>query len=189
MAPAPGPPLVKDGVCKRHYENSGQSCENDIDCGRPILHVFGHYIVPSSAAKKAIYEVRVLASDCPQDQINNPDVAGSLIMHTSLWGDVCGEKVNGVDTVADGAPDITVDVMAVLLKFGGRGLSKTRADIIGPNPETDLPPDRRVDLTVDVMGALAAFGGRSFTYQDPLGPWPCPSGCAVKETAGMASRR
>jgi len=63
-------------------------------------------------------------------------------------------------------------VVAVLHKFAGGPLSKTRADIISSNPAVDLSPDHRVDLIYDVVRALGAFGGRPYPAPKPL--WPCP---------------
>jgi hypothetical protein len=161
-----------------------------------MLHVYGDYVVPSSRTEQTEYEIRVIDSICDQAEIDDPAIAPPLELATSLWGDVCGPFVNGVWPAADGLVTVVDDVMAVLAKWANRpnALSKTRADVVSTNPLVwekpgGLQPDHVITIPDDVNRVLGAFTLRPFPFQDPLGPWLCPSGCPAKETAGAASRR
>ncbi len=70
------------------------------------------------------------------------------------------------------------DVMAVLAKWGNRpnALSKTRADVTGPEVPKNMQPDLLVGLTEDVMRVLGAFTLCAFPAVPPP-DWPCPSAC------------
>ena len=181
----PGPPQV-DGMCKPHYENSWKPCTKDWECGRPILHVYGNYIVPSRHypdVKWAIYEVRVIASDCPNAKINNDFISPPLFMNTALWGDVTASyAVNGVWPAPNGIVN-SIDVVAIQSKLAlsvTASLGKPRGDVVGEYPpEVTLSPDLIVDI-VDQKRVSRAGALQSFPYQSPLGPWPCPEACHGK---------
>lgn len=128
---------------------------------------------PGGDCDQAEYEVRVLASDCSQDEINNDAAAPPTIMHTSRFGNTNSLFGDIQWAAADGTCLVPRDVIAVLSKVALGPLSKTRADVIGPDTDKNLQPDLIVDLTKDVIRVLSACGGRPFPADDAP-TWPCP---------------
>ena len=155
-----------------HSENAGAACVNDADCVPAILHVYSEFIVPESR-----YEIRMVDSSCLQfdaedDAVSPPlttDAGPSLA--TSVWGDTNSLFIDGAWTASDGSCLVPRDVIAVLSKVALGPLSKTRADVIGPENPKNMQPDLVVDLTKDVIRVLSACGGRPFPADPPT--WPC----------------
>ena len=132
-----------------------------------VVHLCHEGIIPGG-----IYNIQVIDAACLLDQDSN--YSAPLTMSQARWGDVCGPGPGGACTaVANGAVDVTNDVMGVLDKFANvNSLQKAQADIEPGDYGTNNGPDLVVNVSLDVLYTLDAFGGASypFTPGDPCNP-------------------
>ena len=123
------------------------------------IHVYHESIVPGGA-----YDVQVIDESCI---INNEShFSPSLVLTTSIWGDVVKDCTGMPCGPPDGSVDIVTDVTSILNKFQNLANAprKSRMDL------EPAIPDRVINIS-DVTFALNAFSSSPYPFEP--GPFPC----------------
>jgi hypothetical protein len=127
------------------------------------LHVYHEVVIPGGR-----YTIQSVDTLC--DAGIAASFSGPLVISQSRWGDLVGpfDAGTGVWAAPDNRNDITIDVIAVLDKFGNRPTAPSKARV-------DVEPgdtDGEINIT-DVVRTLDAFRGVSYPFSPPLSV-PCP---------------
>jgi len=136
------------------------------------VDVYHASIVPSrlalgggAIAIPSVYGVQEIDARC--DLADEGAYSTGLSVTMAAFGDVAGAFANGSYTAPDDRVDVTIDVLAVLLKFSGAATApvKARADL------EPASPDGKINIS-DVIVVLNGFSGSNYGF--PPGAFPCP---------------
>lgn len=126
-----------------------------------LVHVYHELIVPDGT-----YNVQVIGEDC--NLVIPDDFSASLMISTSIWGDVLADCASSPCGPPDDSVDVVTDVTGILDKF--RNLLGSPA-----KSRSDLEPSL-IDLLInisDVTFALNGFQGDTYPFDAPA-QGPCP---------------
>jgi hypothetical protein len=140
-----------------------------------VVYVAHPGIVPSNrvgTAVDAVYELQMIDSSCPAT--DEGSFSAPKVVTQQRWGDMAGpfDPTGGYYVAADGVVSITIDVTAILNKFGNRPGAPIKA-------RSDVEPciqDLKVNIS-DVSRDLDAFRNLAFPYRPgmPVAPGNCTS--------------
>jgi hypothetical protein len=172
--------IGRGGACptgQATFALAGLTCNPDnahyrdwstIDGGVVYITHPGIVPAPMAGGLPATYEIQIIDSSClPTDEAS---FSAPKVVSQQRWGDMAGpfDPTGGYYTAADGTVQITVDVTAIVNKFGNRPGApiKARADV------EPCAADLKINIS-DVSRLLDAFRGLAY----PFAPGQAAFGC------------